>query len=401
MADLLAPLKGYQPFMEMMQHTANPLYGIFIGFAFTFLIHSSGATSGIVIAMALAGAITLEQAIPINLGAMIGTCVTAVMSAIGRSREGKRVAIWHVIHQTAGVVLALPFITLLKINGEPVWFIFVKWFTRQFFGAAGIARQIAMGHTLISLISTLVFLPLLPMMNRLLNALYPPKDEEKPFGPIYIEEGLLSEPAIAMEQARKEIVRQGELVQEMLRETLEIFETQNLKLCDTVSLKDIRVDALHAAIVHYLSRVSQEQLSEPLAEMQVKLLYITADIEEIGDIIDKNIVAISRKKLENKLWFSEAGWQDIIELHGYVLSQFSDVLTALRNWDVPLSARVIEDKHSLSRRVHELRRKHIERISQGVQDTIETAGIHQDLIDQLKHINSHTASIAGAIHGRI
>jgi phosphate:Na+ symporter len=153
--------------------------------------------------------------------------------------------------------------------------------------------------------------------------------------------------------------------------------------------------------VHYLSRVSQGSLGEQQSEMQVRLLYISADIEEIGDIIDKNIVAISRKKLENKLWFSDAGWQDIIELHGNVLLHFSEVITALRDWDVSLAAHVIEDKHTLSRRVFELRRKHIERINQGVQATIDTASIHQDLIDQLKHINSHTASIAAAIHGSV
>ena len=86
MSDMLTPLKHFQPFMEMMKEAENPLYGIIVGCAFTFIIHSSGATSGIVIALALAGAITLEQAIPINLAAMIGTCVTAVMSITRRFR---------------------------------------------------------------------------------------------------------------------------------------------------------------------------------------------------------------------------------------------------------------------------------------------------------------------------
>ncbi|MDI6757732.1 MAG: Na/Pi cotransporter family protein, partial [Endomicrobiia bacterium] len=282
MSDSMSPLKTYQPFLELMERVANPIVGILVGLAFTLVIQSSGATTGIVISLALSGTVTLRQAIPLNLGAMMGTCITAILGSIGRGREGKRVAFFHVFHQAAGVSLIFPFLTIIRYKGAPAWIYFVEWFTLTFLGTTDVTRQIAMAHTLTAVFNAIWLLPILGAAYKFMNMILPSKEEEKPFGPIYLDENLIATPDLALVQARKEIAREGEIVIEMLMDTLNVFDSRALRLCDTVSLKDIRVDILHNATVPYLTRIGQQALNPEQAKEQIELLYITADIEAVG-----------------------------------------------------------------------------------------------------------------------
>jgi len=402
MTDLLMPMRSYGPFLDLMKSAENPILGILAGMAFTMLVHSSGATSGIVIALALAGAISIEQAIPLNLGAQIGTCVTAALGSIGRGREGKRVALWHVFHQSAGVLLVLPFLTIFRCNGEASWIYFIKWFTRTVFYTMDPARQIAMAHTLASAFNAMVFFPLLPFLKKALCSVYPPVEEEKPFGPMYIDDGLINTPSLALEQARKEIVREARIVQEMIDDTLRVFDSRDLKLSETVSLKDFRADVLRNAVVPYLTKLAQNSvLSEEQSAQEIKLLYIAAFIESIGDIIDKNIMPLARKKLENKLWFSNDGWKEIVDLHSRVAGNLRRVTAALENNDLELSRLVEATKPEIDGYEAELRKRHIGRINAGLQESLETSSVHLDLIEQFKRINSLVTSVANTILGRI
>jgi phosphate:Na+ symporter len=401
MTDTLVPLRSYPPFMLLMKSIEVPIYGILVGCAFTMFIHSSGATAGIVIALAIAGAISLEQAIPVTLGAQIGTCVTAALGSIGRGREGKRVALWHVIHQTAGVLLVYPFLTVVQYRGEPAWIHFSKWFTHTFFYSDDLARQIAMSHTMVAVFNTMVFLPLLAPIKNIMFRLLPSREQEKPFGPVYIEEAFLMTPSLAIDQARKEVLREGAIVQEMLQDVRSVFDTQNLKLCETVSLKDIRVDVLHNAVVPYLAKIGQGSLGEDQSLSEIELMHITADIEAIGDIIDKNVMPLARKKIENKLWFSDAGWQDILDLHARVNDNLARALAALRDNDMETAKLIAESETEVDHSESTLRRRHIERLHSGIPESLETSSVHLDLIDQFKRINAHVAAIGHALLGEV
>lgn len=402
MADLMMPLRTYAPFMEMMRHVENPVFGILVGMGFTMLIHSSGATSGIVIALALANVISLAQAIPLNLGAQIGTCITAAIGSIGRGREGKKVALWHVMHQTAGVLLIFPFITVVRWDGVPVWITFVQWFTHTFFFSDDPARQIAMAHTVASFINMAVFFPLLPVMNRLITYVFPARDEQRSFGPQYINDGLLTSPPLALEQARREIVREGEIIIEMMRLSAKVFESRNLRLSETVSLMDIRADVLRNAVVPYLARISQNSaLTEEQSKQQLQLLYITADFESIGDIIDKNIMPLARKKLENELWFSDEGWKDIVSLHARVMENLDRALSALMQGNMEPARMAAESSVEINGYEADLRKRHIERLNSGLKEALETSSVHLDLLEQFKRINSLVVSIGRSLLGQI
>lgn len=402
MADLLIPMSVHEPFIIMMKSIESPFLAILAGMIFTMMIHSSGATSGIVVALALAGAITLSQAVPLNLGAQIGTCITSALGAIGRGREGKRVALWHVFHQIAGVVLVFPFLIWIYYKGEPSWLYFIKWVTSNIFFTKDLARQIAMSHTIASIFNALIFFPFLPLMNKFLCYIYPPVEHEKPFGPMYIHEEFLATPSLAFEQARKEIIREGGIVLEMMSDCVKAFKAKDLKLCELISLKDIRVDILRNEIIPYLTKIGQNSvLTEKESKEEIKLLYIAADLEGIGDIIDKNIMPMVRKKIENRLWFSDEGLHDISDLHLRVTANLRNAVAALKDDNIEQARLVAATKTDINNYESDLRKRHISRLHSGLQETLETSSVHIDLIDQFKRINSLTSSIGNAILGQI
>jgi phosphate:Na+ symporter len=259
-----------------------------------------------------------------------------------------------------------------------------------------------MAHTLASLFNVLVFFPFLPYLNKLLCKIYPQIEEDKPFGPAYIDEGFINTPSLALEQARKEIVREGGIALEMMNESVRVFDSRSLKLSETVSLMDVRVDVLRNAIVQYLTKLAQNSvLSEEQSEKEIRLLYISDDFESIGDIIDKNIMPLARKKLENKLWFSDAGWQDIVDLHSRVSVNLSRVIKALEDNDLEMAQLISSTKIEIDGYEAELRKRHISRINSGLQESLETSSVHLDLIEQFKRINSLLTSAANTMLGKM
>jgi phosphate:Na+ symporter len=399
MSDMLVPLRDYAPFMELMKRMGNPLFGIGVGLAFTAVIQSSGATAGIVIALAVAGVIDLKQAVLVNLGAQIGTCATVLIASVGHGREGRRVALWHLIHQTAGAFIILPFLTLVTWNNNPLWVVFVEKFTRVFFFTDNLARQIAMAHTLAAVVNCAVFFFFLPQAHKLMLKMLPAKETERPFGPLFIDDNIISTPALALEQARREIVREGEIVADMFADAMAVFRSDDPRMCDTLSLKDIRADILRNAVVPYLTKIAQGYLSEEQSKTETDLLFIASDFEEIGDIIDKNIVPLARKKINGRLKFSEEGWLDILSLHERVLANLKDSIEALRSNDPELARRVAESKPIINVLESEMRRRHVGRLNAGLKETLETSSVHLDIIDHFKRVNSHVAAVGAVLLG--
>jgi phosphate:Na+ symporter len=150
---------------------------------------------------------------------------------------------------------------------------------------------------------------------------------------------------------------------------------------------------LRNAVVPYLTKLAQRSLTQEQSEQQVQLLFIVDDFESIGDIIDKNILPLIRKKLGNNLWFSDQGWKDIVDFYVIVIKNFEEAVSALKTGNLELAKLVIERKSETNIYQFDLRKRHISRLNSGVQESLETSSVHLDLIDQLKSINSHITSI--------
>ncbi len=398
MSDALKPLRSYQPFLDLMTRVESPVIGILVGLIFTLIIQSSSATSGIVVAMAISGTITLPQAIPLNLGASIGTSITAFLGSLALNREAKRAAYAHTVSQTIGVFIVF-LIMMIPHGTSNLWQEFCIWFTRAIIGTDDLARQIAMAHTLMPVLRTLIVLPVLPLFAKVMLLMFPSKADEVPFGPKHITEELLDTP-FALEKARLEIIHQMEITKCMLDALPACFhkETRSDVGCEQVSLTDIKVDVLRKVIVEYLSKVGQRRnLAEGESKEEISLLYISNDIEAIGDIVDKNILPLAQKMLSLKLAFSLDGWHEIMALHQRMMNNYDNMLRAFGKNDLSLAKVVAEEKVMFAKFENELRLKHIERLHSGIKETSETSAIHIDLIEQYKRINSYIASIGYAM----
>lgn len=392
MSSALKPLRSFEPFIELMKNVEMPILGVLLGLVFTMIIQSSGATAGITIAMAMSGTISLEQAIPINLGAAVGTCITAVLGSLALNWDAKRSAYIHILFQLIGAVWVF---ILLSFNfqGERFYIWFIKWFTLHVLGTEHLARQIAMGFTFMPIINHIIVFPNIKLILRLFNKILPEKEAPIPFGPEYVNQKMTNQSIeLSLILAKKEILRVAGLVQEMIIEMKNAFHCHNSDQLDKLSELDSKVDTLHNAIITFLAELSQNELSPEESEKGMNYLYIQNELESIGDVIEKNIRVLIVKRIEKKLVFSEEGFHEIEHLVYKVNKSYRTLRDALENDDPRLAKSVIESHKK--KEEEKYKEMHIERLHKGLAESIATSSVHLDLISYLARINNHIIYIA-------
>jgi phosphate:Na+ symporter len=393
LGDTTEPLRAYPVFVESLVAMGTyPLLGIAVSAVFTGIIQSSAATIGIAMVLAGQGLLDLAAVIPIILGADIGTCSTALLSSIGSSREGKRVAFAHLLYNVIGTVLVYPFIHLFR----DLILLFSDPFT------SSISRQIANGHMLFKVLNTLVLLPLTVPFRKLVILMIPIVPElERIFEVRYLDRQVLSTPEIALGEAYREAERMGHRVLQMLQQSMQVFRDGDDLLRVKIKTMDNEVDFLDDAITRYLTTLAQSDLTPEQSEREVSLLYIVDDLEHIGDLIDKSLMELARKKMDLRLRFSREGEEEISLMHGKVWANLHLAVESFSAWDVAEGRRVLEELPHINKLEAELRFAHIGRLHEGLQESLDTSAIHLDVISTLKQINSHAAGIAQVVTGRL
>lgn len=330
MGEAMEPLRSYQPFLDLMIRMETPVIGILAAALFTALIQSSSATTGIVIVLASQGFITLPAGIALIFGANIGTCVTALLASIGKPREALRASLVHVIFNIAGVVVWLPFIDYLAQLVSSI-----SPAAETLSGTARMAaetpRQIANAHTVFNVVNTFLFIGFSSQFARLTEKLAPdrPMDEEARVQAKYLDTELLSTPSLALDRVRLEILHLGDRVKEMLVAILPAVLTGSSEELEATAQMDDAVDALHGRIVSYLGRISRGKLSEGETSELVQLMAATNDLENIGDVIETNLVSLGGRRIELGLRISGETQEVIREFHASVLKALEASLVAV------------------------------------------------------------------------
>jgi phosphate:Na+ symporter len=375
MIDAMTPLHENELFRQVfVALTGTPLVGIVLSAALTGLIHSSAATMGIALALASSGLIPLKAAIYIVLGANIGTCATAFIASLRSPAEARRVAWAHVLFKFFGVVLFLPFL-------GP----FQQLVTAT---TPDLARQIANAHTLFNSLMAVIFLPFIGPFAKLIVRLVPAKDEEKKFGPMYLDDHVLTTPALALGQATREALRASDIVREMLVDAVNVFRSDDPAFISAVKTKDNQIDILDRQIRLYLTRLSSSVITESQSRRAVTVLEISRNLEIIGDIIDRNIMPLAVKRISKALVFSQEGMDEIASYHKKILDNFDTAISAFASNDRDLADRVLRNKEELGILERELVQAHLDRLRKGFRESIETSHIHLDVLGNLARINS-------------
>jgi len=357
MSDSLSPLRAHEPFIQFMIGMSAPWLAVLVGAAFTAIVQSSSATTGILIVMASQGLIALEPAIAIALGANIGTCVTAGLAAIGKPREAVRAAVVHMLFNVVGVLLWIGFIPQLAQLAQ--------WLSPTAEGLSGMdqlaaemPRQIANAHTLFNVANTLLLIGFTTQIARLVEWLVPDKpiQPDQAMMPKYLDNALLETPAIALEAARLEVGRLGERVSEMASAIMPAAISGTRWQLEKVALMDKSVDALHIAIIEFLRRVSGAKLTSRQSNELMQLAEIANDLEHIGDRIATSMVTSAQKRIDEDVSVSSQTAKMLGDYHTFVVDALNDALRAITKKDAKLAREVSQRKksfHELSRRLVE------------------------------------------------
>jgi phosphate:Na+ symporter len=345
MSNATHPLRTYQPFIDVMKEMSNPLLGITAGLIFTGLVQSSAATIGIVIVLASQGAITLNAGIAIVLGANVGTCVTAILAAIGKPAPAKQAAAAHILFNIVGVLIWLPFIGYLASLAEAI-----SPVSANLSGAARLAadtpRQIANAHTLFNIANTVLFIGVTGAFAGLIKRLIPEKPEVLPeyARPKFLNDAFLETPSLALENIRLEAVRMGGYVEEFIEMARPAVLNGSKEDLDKVVSREKELVMLHDAILDYARRLYSTELTSTETRRLEALGTVIVNLEHVAETIAVNMVSIGRERLERRFTFSDETIKQFRPYSNKVQEAYHLALEALNLKDAELANRVVEMK---------------------------------------------------------
>lgn len=387
------PLRQWPPFIEIMQNMRNPLLSVLTGALFTAVVQSSSATTGIIIVLASQGLISLESGIGLLFGSNIGTCVTAFIASIGRPREALQAAWAHIVFNVAGVLL---WIFLVPQFADVVRAIspVSDGLSAADGTSVNVARQIANAHTLFNVGNLLLFIWFTVPLSRLLNRLVP--ERPKPVGvqPMYLDEMFLEQPALALDQIRRELLRLGDLVRSMLKRSLQVVTTGAEREIASLASKDNDIDTLYEANIRYLGKLSQKDLigAQPLQLSQ--FVGIANYLENIGDVIEKDQLAAARKRIRNDVKISGATVSKLSAIDEQVRQSLGKALAALESGDRGDAVDAIESKEVVNDLAKEATAHLAKRFVADEPNRLEAFEIETDIVESYRRINTYARRIA-------
>jgi phosphate:Na+ symporter len=398
MKDAFGPLEESPKVQELFVALGTkPLLAILAGAVITTLLQSSSAAITIVQLLAMGGAFgsdwqtVLNVSVPFVLGSNIGTTITAQLAALRANLNAKRTAWAHTIFNVLGSLIAYPFVHF-------GWFGALVYIVSPWkLGPGTIAANIAIAHTLFNVVNSGIFLPMAGLLEKIVVRLVPEKAGDAAARPVILEEHLLDTPVIALEQARREIVRMSKTANKALERSISgIIKNDRRKLESVRQIEDY-IDEFQYGITSYLSTLSRRQLSDEVSIQLPVLLHTVNDLERIGDHA-VNIVEIAERKIQQKLTFSDSALTEVEQLKSEIEQMFENIIEALENSDMKASKSALVNENNINNMQMEFRRSHVQRMSDSV-CSLEAGLVFIDLVDNVEKIGDHLTNIAQAVIG--
>jgi phosphate:Na+ symporter len=370
------------------------LLAIGIGTLVTFLVQSSSAAIGLLLALSTANLIDIYTAVPILLGSNIGTTTTAMLAVIGANRGARRTAVAHALFNVLGSgVMFLMF--FVHWDGNSVFLQAVDWLTTgDAYAGENLERHIANAHTLFNIACTLLFLPLVPLIAWACRKVVPETSDEKEELPRYLEPHLLDTPALALERASSELIYMTGLSRKAMSESFESFVSGTVPNREKIERREARIDELQHDITDYLVKLSQRDLIEEESRQLPLLMHSVNDAERIGDHAE-NLVELAERRVERKLSISDDAKGELREMFGEIEAMFRHVILLLEEGDPSAAERALRCEDRINSLNQELARNHTRRLEKGECDLISGVAF-LDAVANLEKIGDHLTNIAQA-----
>lgn len=373
-----ANLKYLPDFNSAIASLSNyPILGIIAAAVLAFVLRSSAATIGIVLILSFDSLIQFHQAVPLILGANLGTTFSSLLSA--NTIEGRRVAFGHLLFNAIAIAILFPFIRFIPVVINVI--------------GGDTARQIANLHTLFNVVTAIIFLPLLHPLSKVLKSLVKETARER-LRLHRLDPTFLSTPAIALGQAAREILYMADIVIKMMEDSICVFQNRDNDLRKRIIAIDDEVDTLEETITPYLTKISEVEMDSTLSGYHSALLNAVNEIEHIGDVVSKNLMSYAKKQIDTGFTFSKEGFTQIEKLQRFCLTTLRTAIDALATRDRRLAEEAALRKELGYKMAKELNELHLDRLRRGLKESLETSTIHVDLVSDLERINFHAAVIA-------
>lgn len=389
------PLRSWSPFIAFMQNMESPLVAIVIGMVFTAIVQSSSATTGIVIVLASQGLMSLETGIGLIFGANIGTCVTAFIAAFGRPREAMQAAWIHVIFNIGGVLLWMFFIPQLADLVRLISPVSAAGGLDKL--ATETPRQIANAHTIFNVGNALLFIWFTKPMSRFVNWIVPEAPKPVEMKPLYLDDLFLEQPAMAIDQAHREILRMASFDRSLLSETFKVVTVGRQDEITKLAEFGKDIDKLHVAIISYLGKISLRPMVDPQPRQIYRYITIANNLENIGDVVDKALLEVAVKRLRTRFVISTSTLSKLQPIHEQVLIAFDRVVHALQSGERNAAVEAIESKSVINQLADDATAHLTKRLTSTDPNRLTAFKTETDIIEELKRINTFTRRIARAI----
>lgn len=388
MSDAVYPLRESEVFKTaFISMGSNPFLGILVGAGVTAIIQSSSASQGILLSLASAGLVPTNAAVFIIMGQNIGTCVTAILSSVGASKNAKCVGTMHLTFNIAGTIIFSILAMFLFARLDPSY-------------GEGIINmtQISFIHTVFNVGTTIILMPFsgyiikFAMKVNGLKAVETKSDEAEL---VHLDKRMMSTPSVAVEGAKLETIRMGRIARENLSLALSTLSDHDEEKMADVKQREFVIDKLCDNISKYLIDLCMLHLSDKDNEMVTSLLNTVSDMERVGDHAE-NIVELAEEMKQEGISFSDTALEELNEMSTTTLRAYDNAVKALELDDITYAVKTSFLEDQVDAMEKKLRAGHIDRLSNA--ECSVNAGIHFiDLLGNLERVSDHAMNIAQVV----
>ena len=397
MSSVMKPLAASPVFVNMIDHVSGmSVLGVLVGTLMTLVVQSSSATIAVLQNFAaqagpdgVSSIIGLAGAIPVLLGDNIGTTITALLACIGQSRDAKRTALAHCTFNITGAFL---FIWFVKPYAH-----FIQAISTKGPEVEVIARQIANAHTIFNITMTLIWLPLIWLLVKIVVKILPYKEKnsKQKEVPVFLDPRLISQPAAAMEMVAREILRCSGMVEQMIHRLNHAIERQDLRRVDSILRQAVVIRKLYDNIVSYLSSLfSSGSMTEEQATQTAGMMYILSDIERTDALCTEATESL-QSILEKKHKLSPEAVEDLCRGLQIIEDMYQNVLEVIRTGNGEDARKIVHKKDNVLDLTLKLRKNHMKRVKQGACDAEMTSDFTR-ILHSFDRIGNSCANIADA-----
>ena len=379
MSGAVSGLREVPAFRQLFVAFTNPLLGVLAGAALTAIIQSSSASVGILQALALSGHVTYAAAIPIIMGQNIGTCVTALISSVGTSRNAKRAAIVHLSFNVIGTVVWLTVFCIVRAVAAPA-----------ILGESATMYGIAIAHTAFNVACTALLLPASGLLEKLAIRLVP--DGKKKDAEVTLDERLLATPPLALEQCSVVAEDMAYYASGALKKAIDCVMEFDPKSAQEVRESEDETDKYEDMLGTYLLKLGAEPLSDAASEEVTELLKLIGDFERIGDHA-VNIIESAEEMHDKQLEFSRSAKYELSVMSAAVGEVMDLAVKAFVENDAQAASCVEPLEQVVDDLKNELRTRHILRMKKS-ECSIEAGFVWSDLLTNLERVSDHCSNVA-------